>query len=278
VKIAMMTYTMARGMEPGEEFDVEALCRFTRELGLDAIDWVGTHGHDPAEIRKVTDDYGLKNVCYTFFPDINYPTSAQRARGREAFKREIETAVTLGADKVMLPVPGKEGQRREVSFRNVIAGLREVIGFAQQLGVTVTVENFPDPTSPFVTSVEVNRAVEELPELRITFDNGNVTTGGENAGDSFRRSAPYVVHAHFKDYAPCLKDEPGAMLGLDGKYRRAVLVGDGEVDQIGSLKAMKEYGYQGYINFEYEGREYSPREATVEGVRRIREWMAALDE
>jgi hydroxypyruvate isomerase len=44
-----------------------------------------------------------------------------------------------------------------------------------------------------------------------------------------------------------------------------------------ALKAMKEGGYAGYIDFEYEGREYTPRQATIEGVRRMREMMASLD-
>ena len=39
MQISMMTYTMARGLKQGEQFDVPALCRFTQELKLNAIDW-----------------------------------------------------------------------------------------------------------------------------------------------------------------------------------------------------------------------------------------------
>ena len=66
------------------------------------------------------------------------------------------------------------------------------------------------------------------------------------------------------------------MRGLDGRFRRPVLVGDGEVDQIGGLAALKEIGYGGYINFEYEGSEWTPRDATIEGVRRMREMLDSL--
>jgi len=270
VKISMMTYTIARGLGPGEAFDVERLCRFTRELGLEAVDWVTTYGHDPREVRRVTDDYGLKNVCYTFFCDLNFPTASERAAGREAFRRGIETALVLGADKVMLPVAGKEGLSREESFRNVVCGLQEVVELADRAGVTVTVEHFGWHLSPFVTSADVNRAVREVPQLRITYDNGNLTTGGESAYDGFVRSASYIVHAHFKDWAECSPDDPDARLGLDGRWRRGVLLGDGDVDQAGSVRAMRECNYQGYVNFEYEGREYDPYEATREGVKRMR--------
>jgi L-ribulose-5-phosphate 3-epimerase len=138
------------------------------------------------------------------------------------------------------------------------------------------VENFPDWRSPFILSADVNRAVAELPQLRVTYDNGNVTTGGESAYDGFKNSAAYIVHAHFKDFVQCAEGAPGAMRGLDGKFRRATLVGDGDVDQLGGLRAMKECNYTGHINFEYEGRELTPRDATVEGVRRLREWIAAV--
>jgi sugar phosphate isomerase/epimerase len=273
----MMTYTMARGLARGEKFDVKGLCEFTRQLSLDSIDWVTTYDYDPQEVRRITEDYGLKNICYTFQCDLNFPTPAERAPGREGFKRGVETALILGADKIMLPVKGKSGLSREQSFRNVVSGLQEVIGFAENLGVVVTVEHFPLPTSPFITSADVNRAVEEVPGLRITYDNGNVTTGGESAADGFRRSAKYIVHSHFKDFAICPEDAPGARVYLDGKYRRPVLVGDGDVDHMEALKAMKKWGYAGYINFEYEGSEYTPREATIEGVRRMREMMASLN-
>lgn len=277
MNISMMTYTMARGLQKDEKFDVKALCEFTRQLNLNSIDWVTTYGYHPREIRRITDDYGLENICFTFQCALNFPTPAERIGGRDQFKRGVETAIILGADKIMLPVKGRQGLSRKESFRNVVSGLQEVIEFAEQLGVLATVEHFPSPISPFVTSADINRAVREVPGLRITYDNGNVTTGGETAAEGFRRSAEYIVHAHFKDFAICSEDAPGARPCLDGKYRRPVLVGDGDVDQMEALRAMKEWGYAGYINFEYEGSEYTPREATIEGVRRMREMMAALD-
>ena len=276
MKISMMTYTMARGMKEGEQFDAQALCEFTRELGLDAIDWVRTYQYTPQQIRAITDDYGLKNICYTFSCDLNFAAADQRAQGRDDFKKGIRAAVLLGADKVMLPVSGKEEFTRDESRANVIAGLQEVIAFADAAGMTVTVENFPHYLSPFIVSADVNAAIAEIPQLRVTFDNGNVTTGGENAPDGFINSAQYIVHSHFKDWTLCSPDDKGAMVGMDGKHRRAVLVGDGDVDQIGCIRAMHDYGYDGYINFEYEGYELTPREATIEGVRRMRVWIASV--
>jgi len=74
----------------GEQFDVRALCEFTQELGLDAIDWVTTYGHEPAAIRKITDDFGLANICYTFFAISTSP--APRSARRDA--RSSSAALT----------------------------------------------------------------------------------------------------------------------------------------------------------------------------------------
>jgi len=103
MRISMMTYTMARGLAEGEQFDAVALCEFTRELGLEAIDWVRTYHYTPEEIRAITDDYGLENVAHTFFADFNFPTADERAPARDAFKQGVDAAVTLGAKIVMLP-------------------------------------------------------------------------------------------------------------------------------------------------------------------------------
>ncbi|MBI5725740.1 MAG: sugar phosphate isomerase/epimerase [Planctomycetes bacterium] len=273
MKISMMTYTMALGLRSGEKFDAVELCKFTRELGLDGIDWVTTYHYTPDEIRRICDGHGLKTICHTFFADLNHPSPAGRAPGREAFNRGIEAAVILGTDKIMLPVAGRQDVPREQAFGNVMAGLEEVIGEADRAKITVTVEHFPSAFSPFVISNDVNRAISRLPQLRITYDNGNVTTGDEAPDVGFRRSAAFIVHAHFKDWQFCPPDDPLARKCLDGKTRSPALVGDGIVNQQACIKAMKQAGYKGYINFEYEGNLLSPREATVIGVKRMRDWI-----
>ena len=269
----MMTYTMARGLAAGDQFSVPWLCEFTREMGLDAIDWVTLYDHDPAEVRRITDDFGLQNVCYTYFCDLNFASADERGPGRDEFRRGIDTAVTLGADKVMLPISGKAPQTREVSRRNVIEGLKEVIGYADAAGVTVTVEHFPNPFSPFIISSDMNQAIAEVPQLRITLDSGNCVTAGEAAVDAYLNSADHIVHAHFKDFEQCVEGDAGAWQGLSGNWYRGTLTGDGVVDNQTLAKAMVAKGYDGYVDFEYEGSTLTPTEATIIGLKRMREWL-----
>ena len=275
MNLSMLTYTIARKRKHGEPFDVEGMCKLLQEVGISAIDWHTTYEYTAQEIRRITDDFGMKNIVHTFGADLAQPTARERAPGRDDFKRGIDNALALGAAVIMLPVKGNAELGRDGSFRCYVEGLREVMDVAEQAGITVTVEHFPSPLSPFISSDDVNRACAEVPGLRVCFDNGNVTTAGENAGDAFRKSAQHIVHCHFKDFRPCGEEE-GGFVGLDGVRRRGTLLGDGEVDQVGSLRAMKDCGYTGHIDFEYEGAELSARDATIEGIRRMRGWMAEL--
>ncbi len=253
----MMSYTIALG-EWNKTKDIVKLCRLTRKLELEAIDWITTYGTAPAEVKKICDDFGLKTACYTFFSDINFPDRKSRQPGIDKIKEGIETALILGTDKIMLPLTGKEGLTRQESRKNCIEGLKDAVEIGKKNGVTVTVEHFPQDSAPFVISSDVNEAIKEIPQLRVTYDAGNMLTGGENPVDGYLNSKDYIVHAHFKDWEPAGKE---GRHGADGKYYKAALTGEGLLDYPAIIKAMAENNYGGYINFEYEGKTYTPEEA-----------------
>jgi sugar phosphate isomerase/epimerase len=269
MKLCMMSYTMARRPEL---FSIRSMLELTRELGLDAIDYVTLHDTPAAELRKVTDDFGIAVACHTFIADLNFANQRERQPGIDAAKRGIEAAVALGAGMVMIPTPGKEGVPRAESRRNIIEGLKEVCDIARQAGVTATVENFGGAKSPFVIADDVLEAIREVPGLALTFDSGNVLTGGEDPALSFARCAEHTIHAHFKDWR--LTDPGKGLLGLDGRWYQGAVIGEGIVDHRSCLEAMKRAGYGGHINIEYEGNDYTPAEATRRAAAYLRGIMA----
>ena len=115
--------------------------------------------------------------------------------------------------------------------------------------------------------------IAELPELRVTFDSGNPVTAGESAADAYRGSADHVVHAHFKDWKASAPGERGGWQGLDGNWRVGEVVGEGQVDDLAATALMLEHGYDGYVDFEYEGVDMSPEAACRRGIPRMREWF-----
>ena len=260
MKYAMMTYTLSR-QEPGGKPDMEKVCGLARRLGLDAMDQVTLYGYQPADIRRIADDHGIRIVCYTFDADINFPDADARRPGLEEIRRGLETANVLGAPLIMLPLGGKAPFTRDESRRNVIKGLREAVELGKEARVKVSVEHFSVATAPFIVSSDVNEALAAVGDLYVTFDDGNVLMGGEDPRDGFLKSKARIVHTHFKDwiFAPQGRD---GRIGLDGRTYLPALIGEGLVDYPALLKTMRDAGYDGYINIEYEGNDY-PADAAV---------------
>ena len=257
MKLSMMSYTWSR--QPAH-FDLQRMLQVTRELNMAGIDFVRLHDRTAKELRRMADDAGVKVVAHTFVVDLNFPDARARQPGGDAARRSIEDAVTLGAPVVMIVTPPKPNMDRNTARRNWIAGLKELQPFAAQAGVALSIENFPGAASPFVIADDFLEALREVPGLKLTFDNGNAASGEEPA-ESFRRCAAHVVHAHFKDWYMRGTPAEGYWPQLDGRYGRAALIGEGAVNQKACLAAMRAAGYQGCINIEYEGNDYTPEEA-----------------
>jgi len=266
MKYSMMSYTMTRQKE---HFDLDEMLRLTAELDLAGIDFFGTCGLTAAELRARVDDAGIPVVCSIYSANLAATDKADLARALEVTKHDVAQAVVLGAPLMMVTTPGTEGVDRGECRKRWIGGLQAALPIVEDAGLTLTIENFPGADSPFVIADDVLEAVREVPGLKLTFDNGNAASG-EDPGESFARCAEHVVHAHFKDWAIVDDPAPDRRLMLDGRYYKAALIGEGDIDQAGSLAAMKRAGYDGCINIEYEGNDYPPAEAVRRAVEHLR--------
>jgi L-ribulose-5-phosphate 3-epimerase len=269
VKLSMMSYTMTRF----RDFDLMKMLDLTREVGMDGIDicFLERLGKPAREIKLILDDLGIKTVCHTFSNDINAPDMTEE-KWIENLKVEIENTLILVAPTVMLPTSGTPELSREENRKRWIGALGKGIELAKKAGINLTVENFPGENSPFVIADDLMEAIRQVPELKITYDNGNAASG-EDPAESFRRYADYVVHTHFKDWDISDKPREGYRRMLDGRYYRPALIGEGKVDHRACIQAMSECGYNGYINIEYEGDKYNPYEGVRRAAAYLREFL-----
>lgn len=258
-----MTYTMARqGCYTVEDFIKTAV-----ECKLEGIDWITTYGRDPKELKKMSDDAGLEVACHTFF--LGKFTKHEDGWMDDA-KKSVQDAVELGAPVVMIPPCPRVGETDKNESRKAwINALKQVVPLADDAELILTVENFPGKLSPFVTSSDFFEAQKEIPQLKLTYDNGNAASG-ENPVESFNKCADHIVHAHFKDWDIIDHAEEGFREMQDGKYYRAALIGEGNIDTAGCWKAMKKYGYKGFINIEYENNKYPADLATKKAAEYLR--------
>ncbi len=261
MKLSMMTYTMGR-----QGFGAEDFIKTAVDCKLDGIDWVTTHGRDAKDLRKMSDDAGLPVVCHTF---ILSKVFAGAQDWLDEAKKSIADAVTLGAPVVMIPTMSNDQISRNEFRRQWINALAEVATLTNDAGIVLTVENFPGMHSAFVTAADFFEAQKEIPQLRLTFDNGNAASG-EAPVESFNQCREFVVHAHFKDWYIQSTPAEGYRQMLDGGYYRPALIGEGNVNTAGCWKAMKESGYSGYVNIEYEGNEVSADKAIARAAAFLR--------
>ena len=260
MKYSIQSCAMAGG-KWGETLNIEDLCKYTSAIGLDAIDWLSTYNNTPEEVRQIMDDYGLVTSCYTFFADMAFPEINMESL--DIFKKDIDTACILGTDTVMIPYIGKEDIPRNIQREYIIKHLEKVINYATEKNIIVTVEDFPGRNAPFLIADDIIEAHKILPDLWYTYDSGNMLTGLEDPIVNFLKTKDFVKFMHFKDFSRT--EEICGPIGADNMHYRPELIGEGLVDYKTLVPLVKKY-YDGYINMEYEGADYSKEEAVVKAV------------
>lgn len=246
IQFSMYIYTLMNAPVAKERLDIVEICRRTKALSIDGLDFI-SNGYNKTwtEIRKISDDYGLKSICYTMgVSQMESPDPVTRAEGIEQFKIRLETAHTLGANKIMLNQGGKaSGNSSAVNRKWMIESLGEAMPLANAAGIEVTIETHNSEKAPFRNSSNFSEALAQVPDIRVCFDTGNSFGNGEDPLQGYINNRKHVTHMHFKDMAR----------GELGDARGICPPGTGLVDLPSIIKAMKENGYRGYINLEKGG-------------------------
>ncbi|HXH62229.1 MAG TPA: sugar phosphate isomerase/epimerase, partial [Fimbriimonadaceae bacterium] len=83
-------------------------------------------------------------------------------------------------------------------------------------------------------------------------DTGNFMLVGQNSLEAVKDVADLAYMVHFKDF----KKGTGTghvFKALDGTDYMGTVIGEGEVDLAQCVAALKEAGFEGWLNLEYEG-------------------------
>lgn len=128
------------------------------------------------------------------------------------------------------------------SWDAILEAYRVPIDLARQNGVILGIEN--EPSCSVGTGAELGRFLRLLnvPEVRGIWDPGN-TVGEPAFPDGYTQVRGYCPHVHIKD----LKVQP------DGQAT-SVLLGDGDLDIRGQLRALRDDAYNGCISLETHWR------------------------
>ena len=167
-------------------------------------------------------------------PDVNY----RRVR-IEHTKRALSLAAELGAPCVTTepggPVP--EGMTRSSALAIFVEMLKPVVAHAEKVGVPLLVE--PEPDLLIETAdqyLEFARHFDS-PFVGLNFDIGHFYCVNHDPAATVRKLAPLIRHVHLEDIAATRK-------------HHHLVPGEGVIDFHGTLKALKEVGYDGWVTVE----------------------------
>ena len=219
----------------------------------------GMTDEDMLAVRKVWEDHGID--CPSISPGLFKlrPDDPVLKEHRGAFRdRCFDLAEAVGARVVVLfPPLLNPGDRWWDWTPWMVEDFRATAQAAATRGLTLALEN--EPACYAGVGQALAKLIAEInhPALRANWDAGNHTSAtGEDFRKGYAALRPYHVHTHVKDYA--------------GRGSRALPPGEGAVDWIGQLRALKDDGYKGFLVLETH---FEPR---IEGSRRCVQQMRGL--
>lgn len=273
MQLSVMLYSFSSAVRAGT-MTISDVCTFLRNTcDITALEVM--HGHvESMGLRgfaRQLDDLGSHVICYIGQGDFVQKTEADQQPAVDDVMSAIDNCAELGC-KLMLATTGncKPDIDPPEARKRIAAGLQKVIPHANAAGITFTTEEMGAPGMPYGTSDELLELCELVgPDLRLTYDNGNFFTQGEDPNRALENVWHQVAHIHCKDWRRLPKDAPEGFIGADGNRYVGDICGNGEINYPANIAAIKGRGYSGYLSLEYEGPD-DPKAAVHKGLANLK--------
>jgi sugar phosphate isomerase/epimerase len=241
----------------------EAL-RIAGEIGFDGVEFVVRPEDDLGELLTNAGQQRILGWCreskcavsslsVAAFRQVSFGSADAQARERGVpfVEQCLRACRAVGGDAVLLPHFERETiNPTEEQERNFIEGLRRSAPIAEREQVKIALE-----TSFGVEPLQrIMRAVNS-PWVGVYQDTSNALYYGHDTVDMLTRLAKETVMIHLKDTGQSF-------------------LGEGNVDWPGTLTAVREMGYDGWLVFETPGGD-DPRAAAARNLRFARETFGA---
>lgn len=276
MRLGFMIYSLGRALA-AKALSVPEAFALMKDLGAEGVDITGGHvaEYTNAQVKQMVEDAGLVVSCYIGGAALTMSDLAAQAAGIDKIRQAIDTAVELETSSMLVTTGGcAQGQEKAEGRRNAALALREVIPYANSAGVTLSIEDFGSPLAPYQTSAECLEFCEMAgAELKMTYDSGNMVMGDEDPVEFLENTGRLTVHAHAKDWMLLPSDADYGLTARSGKKYIGTVVGAGVLDYPAIIRTLKAMDYQGFLSFEYEGRD-DPIAAARQGMTYLQELMA----
>ncbi len=270
MKIGVSSYSYSRLVKNGTMKQLEVIAK-AKEMGFEVIEF-STFAAPEGEtlpkfaekLRKEADKVGLPIANYTIGADFLGGSGGDLKAEIARVKAEVDIAEILGAPGMRHDATGgyPAGHVGPRNFDSAVArlaeGCRAVTEYAAGKKIKTMVENH----GYFCQDSErVEKLVSAVahPNFGVLIDLGNFACADENSDTAAGRLAPYVFHAHAKDFHKRSGVLPapgeGWFVSRGGNFLRGAIIGHGDVQLVPGLRALKRAGFDGVLSIEFEGME-----------------------
>jgi len=194
-------------------------------------------------VSKALKDSGLGLICHmpTFVSTADLTESLRRASVAEML-HSLHLAVDLGAEKVVLHpsmVGGMGPFVLDTVKRYAFDFLSEMVTAAQQLDITICLENMFPQNLLGVEPVDFEEIFNFFPSLKLTLDTGHANIGGQREHRLMRLAEQFgkkIGHLHCSDNL--------------GKRDDHMAVGQGSVNFVKLVRSLRQIGYDDTLTLE----------------------------
>ena len=245
--------------------DLEVAAAMARDYGLDAVELRNVWGAradelDEAAVGRASEilaAHGLAVAAIAApFLKASIDDTAEYREHIRIFGRACRVARAFGTDLVRAFTFWKDRPLEEI-YGRIVELFAEPIRIAEGEGVTIAVEN--EASTFIATGEQLARLLADVgsPRVKALWDPGNAYYDElhEQAYPvGYDALGGQIAHVHVKDCAA--NPETGRL--------EWVVLGKGELDIAGQLRALDEDGYEGYVSLETH---YRPKQLSEEVLR-----------
>ncbi len=275
MKLGLSMWSYAAAHRRGR-LDIPGFIQEAKRLGVEGVELLDFFWRDiPAEMPNVLaalQDTGLAVGVYSVANDFISAHESERAAQVHKIRDGVDMAVQFGAKTVR--VFGGD-VTPEFTYEQcllwIIEGLTEAARYAYDKGITLALENHGRLVGRS-DQVEVVLNAVASPALKANPDTGNFLLVHQPPHTAVAALAARAAMCHFKDFKVVPDDYQGfSYTGIEGLKFAGTAIGEGEVDLADCVTALRQAGFDGWLNIEYEGEEdpFSAVSRSVEYTRRL---------
>jgi sugar phosphate isomerase/epimerase len=232
--------------KPIEESLADLLSLDTANIELVDAGPHALNGERVLTLLDLKDSRGLNYSIHAPYADMNL--AADDPHMREAVIQRLETTMKWASQleaRAVVFHPGNSTAMERVdpgmAWRLNLETIRRVLDVADELGVQALIENVPEPF-PFVmkSADDFSRFFDELnTNAGMVLDVAHANIRGETL-EFIRRFSSRIRHVHVSDN--------------QGDLDTHLPIGDGAIDWDGTIRALKDIGYDNWVTIEsYSG-------------------------